>query len=67
MVIRDADGTFKEHELDEQALLDFLTCGAPVGYHLATLGEADLLSRPGPHHTRWVETDLVAYEGSSGG
>lgn len=58
VVIRNADGTHVVHEVDEQQLLDFFTCGAVVAWRDATID--DLTGRP-PHHYRWGESDAAAY------
>lgn len=60
VVIRNADGTHVVHEVDEQQLLDFFTCGAAIAWRDAT--PDDLVSGNPPHHFRWNESDQAAYD-----
>lgn len=60
VVIRNADGTHVVHELGEQQLLDFFTCGAAVAWRDATLEDLEV-ARP-PHHIRWVEVKREVHQ-----
>lgn len=53
VVIRTSDGKHGVHEFGEQELLDFFTCGAPVGWRDAAIADLDA-ERP-PHHLKWVD------------
>lgn len=63
VVIRSADGSYAIHEFGEQDLLDFFTCGAPIGWRPATVADLGVV-RP-PHHGRWEESDKEAYDAAT--
>lgn len=62
VVIRTADGKHVAHEFEEQSLLDFFTCGAPISWRNATVEDIDAATRPA-HHLRWVEAKQHEYDG----